>query len=450
MNNERCGVNSIIHNNHATYIGCYTQCVRNLALSNNSYHPNKMAVPSYDELLARWNVENSIMQQTCSDHHLRELSLTLDRWETLAKFLMIPASETGDIKRLGDVGTQGVRVLECWKQRCGSAATYKVLVKTLLQISRTDLAEIVVVLRLSSSDAHTTAITINQSQPSPSPGESSLVIHPSPANNNGIEDMSSPATMSSSVSLSPLSQTIQCAHMVQEELISSLKELEDEFYDIVSFTEVTLKKNEVNLETIIRRFSMLPQSIKKQYQADENYTTTRWRILNSTTIKQLFDNLTELKHWSYMTPDALAHILQDVKIDDVHQKIEKYKSKLTAFKTKTKLRDIIDLSFPVPDYCIELTMKFEGWEDKTIEEAEKAAMKILQRATYSDREIRIGLKRVNPGCIELVFILLESIDLYTHFLERLPEVCKGNGVIKIQVDGDDVYCDDNTILKVKL
>ena len=71
-----------------------------------------------------------------------------------------------------------------------------------------------------------------------------------------------------------------------------------------------------------------------------------------------------------MIPDTLAHTLQDVKIDDMRQKIEKYKKRLTSFKASTKLRDL-------PDYCIELAMEVKRWEDRTIEDAERAAMNIL-------------------------------------------------------------------------
>ena len=40
-----------------------------------------------------------------------------------------------------------------------------------------------------------------------------------------------------------------------------------------------------------------------------------------------------------MTPDILAHniIVKDIKIDDIHQKIDKYKQKLSTFKNNTKL-----------------------------------------------------------------------------------------------------------------
>ena len=51
---------------------------------------------------------------------------------------------------------------------------------------------------------------------------------------------------------------------------------------------------------------------------------------------------------------------------------------MTAFKASTKLSDLIGWSVSVPDYCIELTLEVKGWEDKTIKDAERAAMNILQ------------------------------------------------------------------------
>ena len=52
-------------------------------------------------------------------------------------------------------------------------------------------------------------------------------------------------------------------------------------------------------------------------------------------------------------------------ITDVHKKIDEYKEKLNAFKANIKLCDLIDKTFPVADYCMELIMKVEGWEDNS-------------------------------------------------------------------------------------
>ena len=380
-----------------------------------------MAVPTYDELLAHNDMDSSIMKETFDDKHLRQFSLLLDVWETLAKFLEMPNTDIVNIKSQGDVVVQTLKMLECWKQRRGSMATYEAMVRALLQISRTDLAEKVITLRKSSRSSKSIKTLACHK-------EFSLTAPTSPASSSGIEDACSPAASAAVSSLSPPSE------YVAQKVIQTQRELEEEFLKLVMFIEDALEKSQVNLNTIIRRFSMLPQSVKRQHETDKSYKKTRRKILKSETVKKLFDNLTELKHWNYMTPDTLAHILKDVKNDDVHRKIDEYKDKLTAFKTNTKLRELISISFPVPDYCMDLTMEVEGWEDKTIQEVENRAVNIVQRAAYSGSpHVSLGWKEVSPGSINVTFILMESVKIIA---EKLFE---DNGVASVHVDGD-IFC----------
>ena len=148
-------------------------------------------------------------------------------------------------------------------------ATNKALVKALLHISRTDLAEKAVALQKSLRD------TVHSP---PSPSETSLATPTSPASSSGIEDMSPPAIVSPTLPNSP------SEHRAQE-VISNLRQLEEEFYDLVMYIEVTLEKSELCLRTITRRLRMLPQSVQRQHQTDENYITVRQRILDSETVK---------------------------------------------------------------------------------------------------------------------------------------------------------------------
>lgn len=389
-----------------------------------------MAVPTYEELLRQWEIGNTAMEQEFDDNHLMDFASKLDRWEMLAKSLRVPNSEIETIKDEGGVQLQRIKFLECWKQRCGSRATYRAMIEALLQINRTDLAESIIGSMRSVNDV------ANRDHIS-SFGQVTVVVPPPSSSSSETEDIPSSSTLSPSTTpLSVLPPVIQ-----DEQVILTLKELENEFYDLVVFVEVALKNNGVHLDTITRRFSMLPQSIKRQYQTDNSYSITRRRILNSTTFKELFDNLTELKHWNYMMPDTLAYILQDVKVDDIHRKIEEYTSKLAAFKANTRLRDLVGISFPVPDYCIELTMITEGWEDKTILDVEKLTMNMLRRATYNGHKVPIGLKAVDPGSIKLMFILMRPITTEEYSMEIFHEVCKDNdlGVKSVQLDGSVLY-----------
>lgn len=269
----------------------------------------------------------------------------------------------------------------------------------------------------------------------------------------------SPLAISSSPLLNSVAYAPQssgasvCASIAQKQVMvsKSLEELEEEFFVLVRFAEETLSKNGVKLDTVTRRLSMLPTSIQRQHQTDERYSKIRQRALTSKTIKGLFDSLTGLKYWNYMTPGILTHILKDVEIEHLHTKIAIYEDKLMTFKTNTKLRDVIGRDFPVPDHCIELSMKVEGWEDKTIDEAEKSVVNILRRATYGDRrDVKVRWKGMFPGSIKLVFALMEAVELSK---ENLPELCKANGITNIKIDdvnfyNQEVYTEECTASKV--
>ena len=215
-----------------------------------------MAVPTYDELLAHYDMEKSIMKQTFDDEHLREFSLALDTLETLAKFLGIPNSDITAIKNQGCAMEQRMRMLECWKQRCGSMATYETMIKALLKINRTDLAEKVITLRRS-SNAINSLETATTNQSLPSPRESSLEKPTFPASSSGIEEASLQAAMS------PLSLPATPNEYPTQDVISTLKELEEEFYNLVIFIEQTLENSKVSLNTITRRFRLLPESVRQ-------------------------------------------------------------------------------------------------------------------------------------------------------------------------------------------
>ena len=210
-----------------------------------------MAVPTYDKLLERCKVtEGSInMEKPVDDDHLKEVASKLDEWELLAKYLNIPNSQIEDLKS-HRTGVQRIRMFECWKQRCGSMATYKAMVVALLQINRTDLAEKVITLRYTNSSA----ITTYQTQSSLN--ETSPAMPSSPTSSSEIEDMSPSATMSPLLQL-PLA--IPGTHTKQKEEVKSiLGELEEDFFKLVNFAEDSLRNSEVCLETMLRRFRMLP------------------------------------------------------------------------------------------------------------------------------------------------------------------------------------------------
>ena len=191
-----------------------------------------MAVPTYEELLTHCSVNNYLMEQTCNDYHLTEFGAQLDEWERLASFLSVPSSEVEDIKSQGGKGMKGIRLLQFWKRMCGFKATYKAIVKALLQIYRADLAEKVVALQMSLK---------NTVQSPPSPSETSLATPTSPASSSGTEDTYSIAIMSPSTPVDiPTAQ----------DLVPTLTQFDEDFFKLVHEIESTLTAKKVQLNII--------------------------------------------------------------------------------------------------------------------------------------------------------------------------------------------------------
>ena len=229
----------------------------------------------------------------------------------------------------------------------------------------------------------------------------------------------------------------------QEQVTENIRELEKQFFDLTNTVEDSLTSNNVSLETVMRRFRMLPESLKQQHQSDDNYSAIRRSALGSTTFRQFFNNLTELKHWRYMTPEILTHIILDVKLEDVHIDVAVYESKLLAFKETTKLKDMIGLEFLLPDYYVEVRIKVNGWQEKTILDAEKSIHNLFVRHTYQSSAIGVHTwQSVNPGCIELVLVLLEHIDINTVAKKELFDEYRANGVTSIIINQTTVYSED--------
>lgn len=235
---------------------------------------------------------------------------------------------------------------------------------------------------------------------------------------------------------------------LQEHIKEDIRELEKEFFDLTNTVEDVLTNSNISLEVVMRRFRMMPYSLRRQHQSDDNYSAIRRRALDSATFKQFFNNLTELKYWSYMTPEILTYIIQDVK--DVHFDVAVYESKLLAFKERTKLKDMIGLEFLLPDHYIEVRIKVRGWQEKTILDAEKSIHNLFVRHTYQPSSIGVHTwHSVNPGSMELVLVLLEHIDINAVAKKELFDECNANSVTSIIINQTTIYRED-VITSVKV
>lgn len=244
----------------------------------------------------------------------------------------------------------------------------------------------------------------------------------------------------------------QEAQLINEEVKQNLSELHDEFFHLTNGVEDSLKNNSVNMDVLMRRFRSLPPSIRRQQEIDESFSEVRQTALKSTTIKELFDNLTKLKYWSFIAPEILTYIIRDVEevhfVKKVHFDIAVYESKLLNFKTNTKVKDLFGCENLLPEYYLELHLKVRGWQEKNIIDAEKSVCTLLARAGYQDLKLG-GLQIVKQGCIELTYVLLESITTHDLSKKELFDTYEAYGVLSISVDQDVVY-DREKMLSVKV
>ena len=84
-------------------------------------------------------VPEYILQQPCSDEHLREIGICISNWQTIAPHLSLsPANEEAIAAYKGD---QRIRMLRRWQEKYGSGATYRSLADSFQKIERADLID---------------------------------------------------------------------------------------------------------------------------------------------------------------------------------------------------------------------------------------------------------------------------------------------------------------------
>ena len=135
-------------------------------------------------------------------------------------------------------------------------------------------------------------------------------------------------------------------------------------------------------------------------------------------------------------------------VKKIHFDIAVYESKLLNFKTNTKVKDLIGCENLLPEYYLELHLKVQGWQEKNIIDAEKSVCTLLARAGYQDPKLG-GLQSVKQGCIDLTYVLLQSITTHDLSKKELFDTYEEYGVLSISVDQDVVY-DREKMLSVKV
>jgi len=82
------------------------------------------------------------LNESISDDHLREVTLFLTSWQTVASHLDLDENDLDDAERGGrKVKDKSLKALQIWRGKFGFKATYRKLVEVLLSLAMADVAE---------------------------------------------------------------------------------------------------------------------------------------------------------------------------------------------------------------------------------------------------------------------------------------------------------------------
>ena len=114
--------------------------------------------PTLEELVKKVRISLDLLDQKCSDEHLKSISLFLD-WRSVAPHLGLSERNIEDIE--ADKRKESERrlnVLQTWRKKYGYKATLKKLAEALLSVENADDAERV--CRLLQTPAGTTSRSV--------------------------------------------------------------------------------------------------------------------------------------------------------------------------------------------------------------------------------------------------------------------------------------------------
>ena len=101
-----------------------------------------MAGVTLDELLEEVGISPLQLDKACTNEYLQDIALFLESWRTVAPHLGLSEIQVEEVESDGKAEKEKrQKILESWKAKFAFKATYIVLVKALLKISRADQAE---------------------------------------------------------------------------------------------------------------------------------------------------------------------------------------------------------------------------------------------------------------------------------------------------------------------
>jgi len=92
-------------------------------------------------LVRKYNIPENWLDQMCSDEHIREIARGMTDWKHIAYELDLKDTEIEEIDMERTVAVQRLKVLEMWKKKFYSEATYRRLLEVFLTIEKMEYAE---------------------------------------------------------------------------------------------------------------------------------------------------------------------------------------------------------------------------------------------------------------------------------------------------------------------
>ena len=96
--------------------------------------------PTLKDLLDELRISPNLLDQTCSDEHLREISLFLD-WRGVAPHLGLNERDIDHIESKRTEPVKSLETLQMWKRKYGFRAKFKMLLDVLMKIGNAEQAE---------------------------------------------------------------------------------------------------------------------------------------------------------------------------------------------------------------------------------------------------------------------------------------------------------------------
>ena len=377
-----------------------------------------LAPPTLDDLVRVTGVPLQNLDEPCSDEHLRDISSDLTHWRDVAPHLGLKEGDIEEIERdIKNESEKRPKVLQKWKHKYGSKASYRVLIEALLKCHMANHAENVCCLLVARDDSK-------------------------PAHDENAA-LSSTADNTSITALTIDNKGPPEIH----ELERKYDELERKYDDLVDEVEDSLTKAGTDLSRVKKRIIRLPVSLKNlHWDLLEPEATAA--IENTTSIKGLF-NFLHSRHWDFLNCELLCHIVDRFGDPETIRSKEKYLDELRRFRTKTKLRDLIRWTGTryakiLPAEKELVLIMGEEWRERTLEDLEQFRIEFSRQCSINS--YAMPFRGVKKGCIAVTFALPSSVDIAALCLQDLLEFLKQHDVLRIMADGSCIL--DTTIPKV--